>query len=69
MRMSLLLFWSSSLLGPYFNEIYLMPDKPELEKVNKALKDHSDATTRCGIENIICIICLYMYILLVLQLA
>ncbi len=35
-----------SILGPYFNEIYLMPETPELAGVNKTLKEHSNAPRR-----------------------
>ncbi len=43
----ILIFDTRSLLGPYFNEIYLMPDNPELERVNRALKErYSNAPRR-----------------------
>lgn len=35
-----------SVLSPFFNEIYLMPENPELSDVNKALKEHSNVAKR-----------------------
>ena len=40
------IFVDRSILGPYFNEVYLMPEVPELADVNRALKEHSHAPKR-----------------------